>query len=117
MHSPITTAAPALRPARSLTGRLARLLLAAGLVTALAGGLTFGAAGLGSLYGAGEGIPFWGGQGFMWETHIARASVIVIFPLWVSTTVDASSPLDNASSILSIQTLPSSSAFFPSSFG
>ena len=44
MHSPTTTAAPVLRPARSLTGRLARLLPAAGLVTALAGGLTFGAA-------------------------------------------------------------------------
>ena len=44
MHSSTTTAAPVLRPARSLTGRLARLLLAAGLVTALAGGLIFGAA-------------------------------------------------------------------------
>ncbi len=44
MHTPITTAAPVVRPVRSLAGRLARLLLTAGLVAALAGGLTFGAA-------------------------------------------------------------------------
>jgi tetratricopeptide (TPR) repeat protein len=42
--TPITTAAPVTRLARSLPGRLARVLLAAGLVAALAGGLTFGAA-------------------------------------------------------------------------
>ena len=44
MPTPTTTAAPATRPARSTAGRLARVLLGAGLVAALAGGLTFGAA-------------------------------------------------------------------------
>jgi len=42
--TPTTTAAPVTRPARSMAGRLARVLLGAGLVAALAGGLTFGAA-------------------------------------------------------------------------
>jgi tetratricopeptide (TPR) repeat protein len=42
--TPTTTAAPATRPARSMAGRLARVLLGAGLVAALAGGLTVGAA-------------------------------------------------------------------------
>ena len=44
MPTPTTTAAPVTRPARSMAGRLARVLLGAGLVAALAGGLTFGAA-------------------------------------------------------------------------
>jgi tetratricopeptide (TPR) repeat protein len=44
MHSPITTADPVARPVRSLAGRLARPLLAAGLAAALAAGLTVGAA-------------------------------------------------------------------------
>ena len=44
MPTPITTAAPVTRPVRSMAGRLTRLLLAAGLVAALAGGLTVGAA-------------------------------------------------------------------------
>jgi tetratricopeptide (TPR) repeat protein len=44
MHSPVTTADPVARPVRSLAGRLARPLLAAGLAAALAAGLTLGAA-------------------------------------------------------------------------
>src|SRR5206468_3093380 len=55
VHTQIGTARPDAQPTRSSAGsparRLGRLLLAIGLVTALAGGLTFGAAVIGGRSG------------------------------------------------------------------